>query len=211
MVSQFKLSELGGADPVLSARLFNVGCAPDNMLQWFAAQGTRMTVRRAPRLARRPHRPRTYIVRHEVPHPPLAMDRGRRRTARPRLRLARARAHAPRHANFEHVTRRVSPRPTCLTSHPRTRSRLSFFPMSATILADNDSAPNTKRFAIIINCPDNLGDSLRKFESKRHGVILECPPSFLEGMANTFWDKDKDGVFNCYDQQDTQSGGENTL
>lgn len=33
MVSQFKLSELGGSDPVLSAKLFHVGKAPDNMLQ----------------------------------------------------------------------------------------------------------------------------------------------------------------------------------
>ena len=61
MVSQFKLAELGGSDPVLSAKLFNVGKAPDNMLQyvlalsckgsiltlftrWFAAKGTQMTV-----------------------------------------------------------------------------------------------------------------------------------------------------------------------
>ncbi|TFK50497.1 hypothetical protein OE88DRAFT_1631183 [Heliocybe sulcata] len=43
MVSQFKLSELGGGDPVLSAKLFQVGKAPDNMLQWFAAKGTQMT------------------------------------------------------------------------------------------------------------------------------------------------------------------------
>jgi pyrimidine and pyridine-specific 5'-nucleotidase len=34
MISQFKLSELGGGDPVLNARLFNVGSAPNNMLQW---------------------------------------------------------------------------------------------------------------------------------------------------------------------------------
>jgi pyrimidine and pyridine-specific 5'-nucleotidase len=33
MISQFKLSELGGADPALNARLFNVGTAPNNMLQ----------------------------------------------------------------------------------------------------------------------------------------------------------------------------------
>lgn len=33
MVSQFKLSELGGGDPVLSAKLMQVGRAPDNMLQ----------------------------------------------------------------------------------------------------------------------------------------------------------------------------------
>ena len=33
MISQFKLSELGGSDPVLNAKLFNVGRAPDNMLQ----------------------------------------------------------------------------------------------------------------------------------------------------------------------------------
>ena len=33
MVSQFKLSELGGSDPVLSSKLFHVGKAPDNMLQ----------------------------------------------------------------------------------------------------------------------------------------------------------------------------------
>ncbi|KAJ7068372.1 hypothetical protein C8F01DRAFT_978639 [Mycena amicta] len=43
MMSQFKLSELGGNDPVLSSKLWNVGRAPDNMLQWFAAKGTQMT------------------------------------------------------------------------------------------------------------------------------------------------------------------------
>jgi pyrimidine and pyridine-specific 5'-nucleotidase len=44
MISQFKLSELGGSDPVLHAKLFNVGSAPNNMLQWFAAKGSQMTV-----------------------------------------------------------------------------------------------------------------------------------------------------------------------
>ncbi|KAH9945563.1 hypothetical protein B0H21DRAFT_694161 [Amylocystis lapponica] len=43
MVSQFRLAELGGGNPVLSSKLFNVGKAPDNMLQWFAAKGTQMT------------------------------------------------------------------------------------------------------------------------------------------------------------------------
>ncbi|KAJ7489148.1 hypothetical protein FB451DRAFT_1522502, partial [Mycena latifolia] len=43
MISQFRLAELGGTDPVLSAKLWNVGRAPDNMLQWFAAKGTQMT------------------------------------------------------------------------------------------------------------------------------------------------------------------------
>ncbi|KAJ6498518.1 hypothetical protein C8R47DRAFT_971816, partial [Mycena vitilis] len=43
MISQFRLAELGGGDPVLSAKLWNVGRAPDNMLQWFAANGTQMT------------------------------------------------------------------------------------------------------------------------------------------------------------------------
>ncbi|KIP09358.1 hypothetical protein PHLGIDRAFT_86815 [Phlebiopsis gigantea 11061_1 CR5-6] len=43
MISQFRLSELGGGDPVLNAKLLNVGKAPDNMLQWFAAKGTQMT------------------------------------------------------------------------------------------------------------------------------------------------------------------------
>lgn len=33
MISQFKLSELGGGDPTISSKLFNVGRAPDNMLQ----------------------------------------------------------------------------------------------------------------------------------------------------------------------------------
>jgi hypothetical protein len=44
MISQFKLSELAGGDPMLNSKLFNVGKAPDNMLQWFAAHGTQMTV-----------------------------------------------------------------------------------------------------------------------------------------------------------------------
>ncbi|KAH7890529.1 WD40-repeat-containing domain protein [Phlebopus sp. FC_14] len=43
MISQFKLSELGGSDPTLNAKLWNVGSAPNNMLQWFAAKGTQMT------------------------------------------------------------------------------------------------------------------------------------------------------------------------
>ncbi|KAG6824842.1 hypothetical protein H0H92_005643, partial [Tricholoma furcatifolium] len=43
MISQFKLSELGAGDPALNARLYNVGAAPNNMLQWFAAKGTQMT------------------------------------------------------------------------------------------------------------------------------------------------------------------------
>ena len=33
MISQFKLSELGGGDPVLNSKLYNVGSAPNNMLQ----------------------------------------------------------------------------------------------------------------------------------------------------------------------------------
>ncbi|KAJ3748190.1 WD40-repeat-containing domain protein, partial [Lentinula raphanica] len=40
MISQFKLSELGAMDPFLNAKLFNVGAAPNNMLQWFAAKGS---------------------------------------------------------------------------------------------------------------------------------------------------------------------------
>lgn len=44
MISQFKLSELAGGDPMLNSKLFNVGKAPDNMLQWFAAHGAQMTV-----------------------------------------------------------------------------------------------------------------------------------------------------------------------
>ncbi|KAF8154498.1 hypothetical protein B0H34DRAFT_799277 [Crassisporium funariophilum] len=43
MISQFKLAELGAGDPVLNSKLFNVGSAPNNMLQWFAAKGTQMT------------------------------------------------------------------------------------------------------------------------------------------------------------------------
>ncbi|KDQ53967.1 hypothetical protein JAAARDRAFT_136370 [Jaapia argillacea MUCL 33604] len=43
MISQFKLSDLGGNDLTLTAKLLHVGKAPDNMLQWFAAKGTQMT------------------------------------------------------------------------------------------------------------------------------------------------------------------------
>ncbi|GJJ12808.1 hypothetical protein Clacol_007053 [Clathrus columnatus] len=35
--------ELGGGDPALSAKLFNVGLGSNNMLQWFAAHGTQIT------------------------------------------------------------------------------------------------------------------------------------------------------------------------
>jgi pyrimidine and pyridine-specific 5'-nucleotidase len=33
MMSQFKLSELGGSDPILNAKLFGIGSAPNGMLQ----------------------------------------------------------------------------------------------------------------------------------------------------------------------------------
>jgi hypothetical protein len=33
MISQFRLADLGGGDPMLSQKLWNVGRAPDNMLQ----------------------------------------------------------------------------------------------------------------------------------------------------------------------------------
>lgn len=52
MISQFKLSELGGSDPIVNARLFNVGRAPNDMLQWFAARGSVMTVRISPYAAK---------------------------------------------------------------------------------------------------------------------------------------------------------------
>lgn len=34
MISQFKLSELGAGDPALNSKLYNVGAAPNNMLQY---------------------------------------------------------------------------------------------------------------------------------------------------------------------------------
>ncbi|PPQ80376.1 hypothetical protein CVT24_000628 [Panaeolus cyanescens] len=43
MISQFKLSELEHGDPVLNSKLANVGAAPNNVLQWFAAKRTQMT------------------------------------------------------------------------------------------------------------------------------------------------------------------------
>ncbi|KAG8854290.1 hypothetical protein FRB96_007695 [Tulasnella sp. 330] len=43
MISQFKLNELAAGDPVMSARLANVGVGSNNMLQWFAAKGKQMT------------------------------------------------------------------------------------------------------------------------------------------------------------------------
>lgn len=78
MISQFKLSELGGSDPVLNAKLFNVGSAPNNMLQWFAAKGSQMTV--SPCFP--PSSPYTLIpfklVRNQVRYPTSAMERRRR-------------------------------------------------------------------------------------------------------------------------------------
>ncbi|KAG6815934.1 hypothetical protein H0H87_010094 [Tephrocybe sp. NHM501043] len=43
MISQFRLAELGVGNAELNSRLWNVGTAPNNMLQWFAAKGTQMT------------------------------------------------------------------------------------------------------------------------------------------------------------------------
>lgn len=37
MISQFKLSDLGGLNPTLNSKLFNVGSAPNNMLQYVSS------------------------------------------------------------------------------------------------------------------------------------------------------------------------------
>jgi hypothetical protein len=74
MISQFKLSELGGSDPVLSAKLLNVGSAPNNMLQWFAAKGSQMTVSLP-----LPFCYTIYSLQTSAPlirYPPLTMERG---------------------------------------------------------------------------------------------------------------------------------------
>ena len=84
MISQFKLSELGGSDPVLNARLHNVGAAPSNMLQWFAAKGTQMTVGAC--LVLYLAYQMTCLVRYEIGYSPLAMERGRRETPHSRRR-----------------------------------------------------------------------------------------------------------------------------
>jgi pyrimidine and pyridine-specific 5'-nucleotidase len=73
MISQFKLSELTGGDPMLNSRLFNVGKAPDNMLQWFAAHGTQMTVNVVNQLSP-PPLTIPSPVRHKIRYPALAMD-----------------------------------------------------------------------------------------------------------------------------------------
>ena len=73
MISQFKLSELAGGDPMLNSRLFNVGKAPDNMLQWFAAHGTQMTVNLVNQLSP-PTLTMASPVRHKIRYPALAMD-----------------------------------------------------------------------------------------------------------------------------------------
>jgi hypothetical protein len=76
MISQFKLSELGGSDPVLNAKLANVGSAPNNMLQWFAAKGSQMTVRRIfITFFHLMCKQNLIAVRHEVNYSPPSMAR----------------------------------------------------------------------------------------------------------------------------------------
>ncbi|KAF8310300.1 hypothetical protein DL93DRAFT_1665994 [Clavulina sp. PMI_390] len=43
MISQFQLNALSIDDPIAAARLSTVGVGPNNMLQWFAANGRKMT------------------------------------------------------------------------------------------------------------------------------------------------------------------------
>jgi hypothetical protein len=66
IISRFELS---GSDPVLSVKLFNIGSAPNNMLQWFAAKGSQMTVSLPLRFCHTTHSPRHYIH-----YPPLTME-----------------------------------------------------------------------------------------------------------------------------------------
>ena len=79
MISQFKLSELAGGDPMLNSKLFNVGKAPDNMLQWFAAHGTQMTVNLAyPVFFLDLGLTMPFPVCYKIHYPTFAMDRSRR-------------------------------------------------------------------------------------------------------------------------------------
>jgi hypothetical protein len=73
MISQFKLSELAGGDPMLNPKLSNVGKAPDNMLQWFAAHGTQMTVYLGLNLTSLALT-MPFPVCHKIHYPALAMD-----------------------------------------------------------------------------------------------------------------------------------------
>jgi hypothetical protein len=77
MISQFKLSELTGGDLMLNSKLFNVGKAPDNMLQWFAAHGTQMTVNLAYRFFLYLELTMPLPVCYKIHHPTFAMDRSR--------------------------------------------------------------------------------------------------------------------------------------
>lgn len=78
MISQFKLSELAGGDPILNSKLFNVGKAPDNMLQWFAAHGSQMTVNLAyPVFFYYLGLIMPLPVCYKIHHPTFAMDRSR--------------------------------------------------------------------------------------------------------------------------------------
>lgn len=97
MLSQFKLAELGGGDPVLNAKLFNVG-APNNMLQfvvisistflfvytgprWFSAKDTQMTVSSSLAAILNTRIDLSHgIVRYQIHHFAFAMDRRRRQT-----------------------------------------------------------------------------------------------------------------------------------
>jgi hypothetical protein len=77
MISQFKLSELAGGDPILNSKLFNVGKAPDNMLQWFAAHGAQMTVNLVYRFFFYLGLTKPFPVCYKIHHPTFAMDRSR--------------------------------------------------------------------------------------------------------------------------------------
>jgi hypothetical protein len=77
MISQFKLSELAGGDPMLNSKLFNVGKAPDNMLQWFAAHGTQMTVKLCLSGLLYLGLTMPFLVCYKIYHSTFTMDRSR--------------------------------------------------------------------------------------------------------------------------------------
>ncbi|CAK5279855.1 unnamed protein product [Mycena citricolor] len=132
MISQFRLAELGGGDPVLMSKLFHVGRAPDNMLQWFAAKGSKMTCATksvilhlqwqegegedVPESA-----PPAQSIEKEAEKPPMA--RSRTISARSSVSGKSPKGQSPRPINS--IASPTTKRPSLLPQTPSQRKRLS--------------------------------------------------------------------------------------
>jgi len=70
--------------------------------------------------------------------------------------------------------------------------------------------PDSKRYGVILDSPEDLSKSLKFFKAKRDGTVIECPPSFFKQFATSVSADNNYRLINSFDKQEIQLSSEST-